>query len=79
MRKMGAAFLSADQLDSRLRKGETKMRNVVCLLEIDSNGEEMWEMVYPKAGACIEYFSSKDTAVEYATANNINITEWIED
>lgn len=55
------------------------MRNVVCLLEIDSNGEEMWEMVYPKAGACIEYFSSKDAAVEYASANNINITEWIED
>ena len=54
--------------------------DAVCLLEIDSsNGEEMWEMVDPVAGVCIEYFSSKDAAIEYATENGISITEWIED
>ena len=53
--------------------------NAVCLLEIDSNGEEMWEMVDPDAGVCIEYFSTKEDAEKYAAANGINITEWIED
>ena len=55
------------------------MRNAVCLYEIDSNGEEMWEMVDPDAGVCIEYFASKDAARRYAKARDIKITEWIEE
>lgn len=55
------------------------MKEVVCLLEIDSNGEEMWEMVDPDAGVCIEYFASKDAASRYARAHDITITEWITD
>lgn len=55
------------------------MRNAVCLLEIDSNGEEMWEMVDPDAGVCIDYFASKDAARRYAKARGIKIIEWIKD
>lgn len=55
------------------------MRKVICLLEIDSNGKEMWEMVYPKAGACIEYFYTKEDAEKYAKDNNLEITEWVTD
>ena len=52
---------------------------VICMLEIDSNGEEMWEMVDPEAGDCIEYFPTRELAEEYANANNLEITEWIID
>lgn len=52
---------------------------VVCWYEIDSNGEEMWEMVCPGTGKCVEYFASKEAARRYAKAHDIKITEWIED
>ena len=55
------------------------MRNAVCWFEICADGSTQWEMVDPEAGICIEYFSNKDAAIEYASANDINITEWIED
>ena len=55
------------------------MRKVICLLEIDSNGEEMWEMVDPDASACIEYFSTREDAEKYAKDNNFEIDEWVTD
>ena len=55
------------------------MRKVICLLEIDSNGEEMWEMVDPDVGICIEYFSTKEYAEKYVKDNSLEITKWVND
>lgn len=54
------------------------MKNAVCWLEVFPDGSIQWEMVSDE-GKCIEYFPSKDAAIGYAAAHDINITEWIED
>ena len=54
------------------------MKNAVCWFEICVDGSIQWEMVSDE-GKCFGYFPSRDAAIEYATENGINITEWIED
>ena len=49
----------------------------ICLKEIDSDGNAIWEMVNEEKGECIDYFGSPDDAKEYASSHGIEITEFV--
>lgn len=49
----------------------------VCLKEIDSDGNAIWEMVNEEKGECIDYFGSPEEAKGYASSHGIEITDFV--